>query len=296
MRMNTLEILHPEGWTDYELIDSGDGEKLERFGTYIMIRPDPRIIWNKLHTIEWERADATYIRSSQTEGHWEIRKQPPANWHISYRDLTFTLKPTEFKHTGIFPEQAVNWDWLQEIIKKQKILHPEKEIKILNLFAYTGGATLAATKAGAIVTHVDSAKGAIDWAHENFIASGLEEKPVRWIVEDAFKFIQRESKRGNTYDGIIMDPPRFGHGSKGEIWKLEKDLPKLLQTCKTILSDSPVLILLNAYTADLSPIALGNAVSTYLTPNNNITVSELTLEESGSKRLVPNGISVRWNA
>jgi 23S rRNA (cytosine1962-C5)-methyltransferase len=292
--MNTLEIVHPEGWVDYELIDSGDGEKLERFGEYVMIRPDPRIIWTKTNPSVWNHADATYIRSSQTEGHWEIKNQPPTNWHVSYHDLFFTLKPTEFKHTGVFPEQAVNWDWIQEVISGQKIKNPEKEIKILNLFAYTGGATIAATKAGATVTHVDSAKGAIDWAHENFASSGLEEKPVRWIVEDAFKFITREGKRGNTYDGIIMDPPRFGHGSKGEIWKLEKDLPKLLQACKTILAKNPTLLLLNAYTADLSGIALGNAFKDYLAPSDDITVVELTLKESSGGHLVPNGISVRW--
>jgi 23S rRNA (cytosine1962-C5)-methyltransferase len=292
--MRILEILNPLGWTDYELIDSGNGEKLERFGSYMMIRPDPRIIWNKTDASLWEKADASYIRSSQTEGHWIIRNQPPANWRISYKNLVFTLKPTEFKHTGVFPEQAVNWDWIQEVVGARKAKEDTKEIKILNLFAYTGGATLAATSAGAVVTHVDSAKGAIDWAHENFAASGFEGKPVRWIVEDAFKFITREAKRGNTYDGIIMDPPRFGHGNKGEIWKLEKDLPKLLQTCKTILSKTPLFVLLNAYTADLSPIAIGNAVTDLLAPNGNSTIHELTLQESSGKRLVPNGISVRW--
>jgi 23S rRNA (cytosine1962-C5)-methyltransferase len=293
--MNMLEFLHPDGWTEYELIDSGDGEKLERFGTYVMIRPDPRIIWKKTNPSLWNESNASYIRSSQTEGHWIIKDQPPAHWHITYRNFVFTLKPTEFKHTGVFPEQAVNWDWISDVIEKQKNLHPEKEIKILNLFAYTGGATLAATHAGAVVTHVDSAKGTIDWAHENFIASGLEGKPVRWIVEDAFKFIVREAKRGNTYDGIIMDPPRFGHGSKGEIWKLEKDLPKLLQTCKTILTQTPLIILLNAYTADLSPLALGNACIDFLTPNADISMNELTIQETLGKRFVPHGISIRWH-
>jgi 23S rRNA (cytosine1962-C5)-methyltransferase len=292
--MDKLEILTPERWIDYELIDSGDGEKLERFGTYTMIRPDPRIIWNKTNPSRWETVDASYIRSSQTEGHWVIKNQPPEHWHITYGNLVFTLKPTEFKHTGVFPEQAVNWDWIRKIIGEQKIKDTTGDVKILNLFAYTGGATLAAIQAGATVTHVDSAKGAIDWAHENLLASGLEGKPVRWIIEDAFKFISREAKRGNTYDGIIMDPPRFGHGSKGEIWKLEKDLPQLLRICKTILSPTPILILLNAYTADLSPIALGNAVANYLAPNEHITTAELTILESSGKRHVPSGISVRW--
>lgn len=264
--MDTLRIEYPTDWTDYELLDTGlsaqagAGMKLERFGPHTIARTDPRAIWNP-QTSNW------------------VSSVLPARWNISYKHLTFILKPTSFKHVGIFPEQAVNWNWLTKIIQ-------EKPLKILNLFAYTGGATMAAAAAGATVTHVDAVKSAIDWAHENAHASGLSDKPIRWIEEDVMKFITREKKRGSTYDGIIMDPPRFGRGTKGEVWKLQDDLPRLVQACRDILSKTPAFLLLNAYTADLSAIAIGNLLTT-----DNF--GELALIETTSGRLLPNGIFAR---
>lgn len=277
--MDTLRIEFPVDWSDYELIDSGDGEKLERFGTYTLVRPDPRALWSKSDPTKWETADAKYIRTDNKSGQWETKHTPPSSWVVRYQQLVFTLRPTEFKHVGVFPEQSVNWNWLDKTIAN-------RPLKILNLFAYTGGATMAAAIAGAHVTHVDAVKSAIDWAHENVRASGLENKPIRWIEEDAYKFVQREKKRGNTYEGIILDPPRFGRGTKGEVWKLEDDLLKLLNACKEILSTTPAFILLNAYTADLSSIALGNLLDTR-------TFGELALKESTGGRLLPSGIFAR---
>lgn len=278
--MNSISIEYPADWTDYELIDSGEGEKLERFGSYMLVRPDPRAIWAKSSPSAWSNADAMYRRADTKTGQWHIKKPTPTPWNIAYNDLTFTLRPTEFKHVGVFPEQAVNWQWLKKVIGG-------KSCKVLNLFAYTGGATMAAAAAGAHVTHVDAVKSAIDWAHENVRASNLTDKPIRWIEEDAFRFIMREGKRGSKYDGIIMDPPRFGRGTKGEVWKLEDDLPKLVTACKTILSPSPIFMLLNAYTADLSSIALGNLLGTS-------EFGELALKESQTNRLLPSGIFARW--
>ena len=251
--MTTITTEFPTDWEDYELIDTGDGGKLERFGDYRLVRPDPRILWTRRLSDEvWDSAMAVYRRADIKSGEWEVKTSPPNPWLIRYHGLTFTLRPTEFKHVGVFPEQAVNWNWLTKTIAG-------KPLNVLNLFAYTGGATMASLAAGARVTHVDAAKSAISWANDNIKASGLSEKPVRWIEEDAYKFILREAKRGKTYDGIIMDPPRFGRGSKGEVWKLENDLPKLLRACKEILSPNPSLILINAYTADISSLVETNA-------------------------------------
>lgn len=289
--MNTIRVEYPNDWKDYELIDTGDGEKLERFGTYTLVRPDPRALWRKkLPTNRWEEASATYRRLDPKSGLWDTKNPPPNPWHITYRSLTFVLRPTEFKHVGIFPEQAVNWDWLTRVING-------RPIKVLNLFAYTGGATMAAVQAGAEVTHVDAVKSAIDWANENIRVSRLLGKPIRWIEEDAYKYVLREGRRGNTYDGIILDPPRFGRGTKGEVWKLATDLPKLLTVCAGILSSHPVFMLLNAYTADLSSLALSNMVSSALSHHKGeVQFGELALKESGSERLLPNGLFVRWLA
>jgi 23S rRNA (cytosine1962-C5)-methyltransferase len=294
--MNEITILYPTGWSEYALIDSGDGEKLEKIGGYTVIRPDPRIIWSKSAPADfWGGADAAFLRTSSTEGHWVIKQKPPDPWRITYRNLTFTLRPTEFKHIGVFPEQAVNWDWLMAIINQNSKFQNQKS-KILNLFAYTGGATIACLAAGADVTHLDSVKSAIDWANDNVKASGLEGKPVHWVVEDAYKFVTREVKRGNTYDGIIMDPPRFGRGTKGEVWKLEKDLPELLAAVKPLMSPDFRFLLVNAYTADLSSITLANAVRDILKDKNGTLESgELALRETYGKRLVPNGIFARWS-
>lgn len=281
----------PSDWQEYELIDSGQGMKLERFGSYIIARPDPRAIWKKHAPAGiWNEAHATYVRSSQDEGRWDIRKAPPDHWVIRYRTLTFALKPTSFKHVGVFPEQAINWKWMHNLINGVPL-------KVLNLFAYTGGATLACAAAGAHVTHVDAARGAIEWAKENAAASNLSGKPIRWIVEDAYKFVLREARRGNTYDAVILDPPRFGRGTKGEVWKIENDLPDMLDACRQILAPRPKFILLNAYTADLSGIVLKNMLEDMTrTFTGAIEWGELTLRDSTSGRYLPNGIFARWFA
>ena len=290
--MNAIPIEFPTNWTDYELLDSGDGAKLERFGPpaggYLVARPDPRVLWRPAAQTMWNEADAVFTRTGPESGQWAIKKNPPNPWLISYGDLTFSLRPTEFKHTGVFPEQAVNWKWLREHIAG----HP---LKILNIFAYTGGATLAAVAAGAEVTHVDSVKSAIDWAKQNVEASHLDKKPIRWIEDDAYKFILRESRRGNKYEGIIMDPPRFGRGPKGEVWKLASNLPKLLNAAVSILSPEAKFLLLNAYTADFSALALGNLVADVLkSKKGQVSFGELALQEASGKRLLPQGLFVRW--
>lgn len=288
---NSTTIQVPSDWKDYELIDSGNGEKLERFSSYVIARPDPRAIWRQMAPPEiWERAHARYIRGTKEEGHWDIKTPPPNNWQVKYHELVFTLKPTSFKHVGIFPEQAVNWQWMMQTIQ-------DRPAKILNLFAYTGGATMAALSAGAEVTHVDSAKSAIEWAKVNVEASHLTHKPVRWITDDAYKFAFRETKRDNTYDGIILDPPRFGRGSKGEVWKIEDDLPKLLDVCAKLLSPRPAFILINAYTADLSPLVISHLLHDMTVKRGGVAShGELAIADSTSGRLLPNGIFARWAA
>lgn len=287
----TIPLFIPDDWKDYELIDSGDGGKLERFGTYTIARPDPRAIWEISAPKEtWDNADALYVRTNKDSGDWQIKTPPPSPWHVRYDTIVFTLKPTSFKHVGIFPEQAINWRWMTELIRG-------KSPNILNLFAYTGGATLAAAAAGAKVTHVDSAKSTIAWAKENAQASHLSDAPIRWIVDDAYKFAQREVRRGNSYDAIIMDPPRFGRGSQGEVWKLEENLPKLLSVCKQLLSTHPLFILINAYTADMSSVVIERLLSD-LTRHlaGHVTLAELALKETASGRLLPSGICARWQA
>lgn len=288
--MAAIQIEYPTDWSDYSLIDSGQGEKLETFGGYTLVRPDPRALWQKHTPGVWANADASYKRTDPKSGLWETKKEPPVDWRVQYKELTFLLRPTEFKHVGVFPEQAVNWNWLTDTISG-------KPLKILNLFAYTGGATMAAAQAGAHVTHVDAAKSALDWAHENVRASGLGEKPIRWIEEDVMKFVTREHKRGNTYDGIVMDPPRFGRGTKGEIWKLEDGLPRLLDSCMAVLSAKPSFLLINAYTADISSIVLGNMLTDFKKRSGGtVTFGELALKESSGGRLLPNGIFARWSS
>lgn len=288
----TIPVEFPTDWTDYELIDSGNGAKLERFGPpaggYVISRPDPRILWEPTNPSGWSDADAIFLRTGSESGSWQIKKNPPEPWLVSYQKLTFVLKPTEFKHTGVFPEQAVNWKWLTEQIAG-------RPLKVLNLFAYTGGASLASTLAGAQVTHVDSVKSSISWANENAERSHTDPKKIRWIEDDAYKFVLREARRGNTYDGIIMDPPRFGRGPKGEVWKVASDLPKLLDSAASILSSHAHFLLVNAYTADFSAIALFNLVSGALKSGNGIvSFGELALQESIGKRLLPQGLFVRW--
>ena len=236
-------------WKDYEILDTSNGEKLERWKDTILIRPDPQIIWNTPRTDPlWNRAHARYHRSNTGGGKWEEYKKKPEEWQISYKDLRFHIRPTGFKHTGLFPEQAVNWDFLQE-----KIRGAGREISVLNLFAYTGGATLACAQAGAKVCHVDASKGMVQWARENAALSKLDDHPIRWIVDDCQKFVEREIRRGRRYDVIIMDPPSYGRGPGGEVWKLEDQIFPLVELCTKVLSENPLLFLLNSYTTGLSP-------------------------------------------
>ena len=246
-------------WKDYEVLDTSGGEKLERWGDYLLVRPDPQVIWNTPKDLPgWRKMNGHYYRSSKGGGEWEFFDLPK-QWEIAYKDLRFNLKPFSFKHTGLFPEQAVNWDWFSD-----KIKNAGRPVKVLNLFAYTGGATLAAAAAGAAVTHVDASKGMVNWAKENAKSSGLEAAPIRWLVDDCMKFVEREIRRGNHYDGIIMDPPSYGRGPKGEIWKIEDSIYDFIKLCTQILSDAPLFFLVNSYTTGLAPAVLTYMLSTEL--------------------------------
>ena len=246
------------GWKDYAILDAGSGDKFERWGTVTLLRPDPQAVWT-MDARAYERADAVYHRSSSGGGHWEYKRELPEQWTISYRDLRFIVRPTGFKHTGLFPEQAVNWDWMREQITEfQK--RTGRAAKVLNLFAYTGGATCACAKAGAEVVHVDAAKGMVAWAKDNAAASGLSEAPIRYIVDDCVKFVKREIRRGNHYDGILMDPPSYGRGPTGEMWKIENDLYPLVELCAELLSVDPCFFLINSYTTGLAPTVLSNVL------------------------------------
>jgi 23S rRNA (cytosine1962-C5)-methyltransferase len=240
-----------EGWKDYELLDTSGGERYERWSDYTLIRPDPQVMWGEPITA---KADARFIRQGSKDGRWQFSRKLPEHWNIKYKSLTFKVKPTGFKHTGVFPEQAVNWDFFDEIIRSE--IQKRREISVLNLFAYTGGATLACLNAGAKVCHLDAVKGMVEWAKENAQLSGLADKPARWIVDDAGKFLGREIKRGNRYDAIILDPPSYGRGTNGEMWKLEDCINSLLLDCAEVLSDKPLFLLMNSYTTGLSPSAV----------------------------------------
>lgn len=279
-----------DNWKEYEVIDCSGGEKLERWGKYILVRPDPQIIWNtKRSHSAWEQVNARYHRSSTGGGEWEFRDLP-AQWEIHYRNLTFRLKPFSFKHTGLFPEQAVNWDWCAE-----KIRRANRPVSVLNLFAYTGGATLSAATAGAAVTHVDASKGMVAWAKENAVASGLKDAPIRWLVDDCVKFVEREIRRGNTYDAIIMDPPSYGRGPKGEIWKMETSIHPFLGLCTRLLSRKPLFVLMNSYTAGLQPSVLAYLLETEMEKfNGKIIANEIGLPVSSNGRVLPCGASVRF--
>ena len=288
--MSKLIITATKPSGDYELIDSGNGEKLERFGEYILRRPDPQALWNKnLDEKEWKKANASFVREGDN-AKWRMKDGIPKEWIIEMGNLKFFIKPTAFKHTGLFPEHEPNWQWISDKVKKAG-----RPIKILNLFSYTGGATLAGLSAGAEVTHIDGSKSAITWARQNAEASKLDDKKVHWIEEDARKFVQREIKRGNKYDAIIMDPPAFGHGANNEVWKIEEDFTKLLEACGQILSVNPLFIIVNGYSAGYSAIAYENCLKE-ITKNlgGEIEIGELTIEESGSGRLLPAGIFARW--
>ncbi len=278
-------------WKEYEVIDCSRGEKLERWGDYILLRPDPQVIWQtEKKDRRWHKLNAHYHRSSRGGGNWEFFSLPE-QWDIRYRDLTFRLKPFSFKHTGLFPEQAVNWDWFSE-----KIRRAGRPVKVLNLFAYTGGATLAAAAAGAAVTHVDASKGMVTWARENASVSGLSDRPVRWLVDDCVKFVEREIRRGNHYDGIIMDPPSYGRGPKGEIWKIEEKIFPLVELCEKLLSDNPLFFLINSYTTGLQPAVLAYMLGSVIEKKHGgqTSAGEIGLPVSASGLVLPCGASGRW--
>lgn len=287
-----------DGWNDYEVLDTSAGEKLERWGDYILVRPDPQVIWNTPHKVrEWKQKNGHYHRSNKGGGQWEFFDLPE-QWEISYGNLKFHLKPFHFKHTGLFPEQAVNWEWSGNLIREAKKKNPGKEIKVLNLFAYTGGATVACADAGAAVTHVDASKGMVTWAKENAAASGLANTPIRYLVDDCVKFVEREIRRGNHYDAIIMDPPSYGRGPKGEIWKIEEKIFPLVQLCTKVLADKPLFFLINSYTTGLQPAVLSYMLNLELKSRFGGTVEadEIGLPVRGKQGLVlPCGASGRWS-
>lgn len=280
-----------DAWKDYEVIDTSGGEKLERWGDYILVRPDPQVIWNTpREDSRWKQKNGHYHRSPKGGGEWEFFHLP-REWSIEYRDLTFHLKPFSFKHTGLFPEQAVNWDWFSHIIR-----NAGRPLKVLNLFAYTGGATLAAARAGAFVTHVDASKGMVNWAKENAAASGLADAPIRWLVDDCVKFVEREIRRGNTYDAVIMDPPSYGRGPTGEVWKLEERLYPFVELVSGVLSPDPLFIILNSYTTGLAPSVVTYILETVISKRfGGHTVSdELGLPVTQTGLALPCGAAGRW--
>lgn len=287
-------------WKDYEVIDCSQGEKLERWGKYLLVRPDPQVIWDTPKREKgWKRMNGHYHRSSKGGGEWEFFDLPQ-EWTIHYnlpinKELTFHLKPFSFKHTGLFPEQAANWNWFSTLIADA--VKAGRPVKVLNLFAYTGGATIAAAAAGASVTHVDASKGMVTWAKENAVSSGLGDAPIRWLVDDCVKFVEREIRRGNHYDAIIMDPPSYGRGPKGEIWKIEESVYPLVQLCSQILTDNPLFFLINSYTTGLQPAVLSYMMHTVLGKyNGTITAEEIGLPVSSNGLVLPCGASGRFQA
>ncbi len=275
-------------WKDYECIDTANGEKLERWGDVVLCRPDPQVIWDTKASPElWKTADAHYHRSSSGGGKWEYRKQIPEQWVVRYKNLAFNIKPMGFKHTGLFPEQAVNWDYMMDKISTRK------GAKVLNLFAYTGGATVACAKAGAAVTHVDASKGMVQWAKENAKLSGLQDAPIRYLVDDCMKFVEREIRRGNKYDAILMDPPSYGRGPGGEVWKIEDSICQFVRRCTLLLSDAPLFFIINSYTTGLAPTVLINLMKMCL-PEGKTQSSEIGLKITSSDMLLPCGATCRW--
>lgn len=281
---------------DYELLDSGSGYKLERYGNIVFSRPDPEALWKQnIATHTWNNADAVFIRRGG-KNEWKLKSNVPKKWTIEFGGFVFAIRPTSFKHTGLFPEQLVNWEWMQEKISNYKLKNKDTNPKVLNLFAYTGGASLACAKAGAEVVHVDGSKVAVSWARENAELSGLADKPIRWIIEDCIVFLRREVKRGNKYDAIIMDPPAFGHGPKDELWKIEEHFIELMDLCQKVLNDEPLFVLINGYTAGYSPIAYENTLKDMMKgKSGDIEIGELVIAESNGERLLPCGIFARWS-
>jgi len=283
-----------KNWVDYELLDASGGERLERWGEFILIRPDPQVLWDtpKTHPM-WERAHARYHRSHTGGGHWETLRPLPDSWQIGYGDLRFNLKPMGFKHTGLFPEQAVNWEDMADAIRTAG-----RPIKVLNLFGYTGGATLACVAAGAHVTHVDASKGMVSWGRENAVESGLADRPMRWLVDDCGKFVQREQRRGNKYDAILMDPPSYGRGPNGEVWKLEEQIFPLVRDCVSLLSDTPLFFYINSYTTGLSPSVMQYILHALIpeTFGGVIDADEIGLPVTANGWVLPCGSTARWRS
>ena len=282
-----------DNWKDYEVLDTSNGEKLERWGNYLLVRPDPQVVWNTPHTNPgWKKKNGHYHRSSKGGGEWEFFSLPQ-QWSLHYGKLTFQFKPVSFKHTGLFPEQAANWDWFSNLIQ-----NANRPIKVLNLFAYTGGATLAAAAAGASVTHVDASKGMVAWAKENAASSGLSDAPIRWIVDDCQKFVEREIRRGNHYDAIIMDPPSYGRGPKGEIWKIEDAIHPLVSLCSQLLSDKPLFFLINSYTTGFAASVLTYLLGLEVVSKfgGHVVSDEIGLPVTQSGLVLPCGSSGRWTS
>ncbi|MBR2860983.1 MAG: class I SAM-dependent methyltransferase [Clostridia bacterium] len=284
-------MLVTDSWQDYELLDTGDGMKLERWKNVVLLRPDPQVIWPYSEQLNKKNIHAIYKRSSLGGGGWDFLKKVPDSWNVSWRDLTFTVRPMGFKHTGLFPEQAVNWDWMRGLIK-----NANRPINVLNLFGYTGGATVACASAGARVCHVDAAKNMIAIGKENLAASGLSDAPVRWITDDCLKFVQREIRRGNKYDGIILDPPSYGRGPGGELWHLEEMLYPFMESCAQILSDEPLFLLLNSYTTGLQPLVLRNVIEKTICSRfgGKVDAQEIGLKAKHGNIILPCGASGRW--
>jgi 23S rRNA (cytosine1962-C5)-methyltransferase len=279
------------GWEDFELLDASRGERLERWGKHILIRPDPQVIWKTPRGKCWNRADAVYHRSEKGGGGWENKTLPDEGWVIGYSNLKFNVRPTGFKHMGVFPEQAVNWDWMRDVI-----VYSNRPARILNLFAYTGGATLACAAAGASVCHVDASKGMVNWARDNAKLSGLADKPVRWIVDDCKKFVERELRRGAKYDGIVMDPPSYGRGPTGEVWKLEEEIYPLVELCAGLLGENPLFFLLNSYTTGLAPSVSGYILGALIqkTRGGVVESDEIGLPVTSSGMILPCGSTAIW--
>lgn len=279
-------------WNDYQIIDMANGQKLEKWKNIVLVRPDPQIIWKeKTYPEKWKNADAEYLRSNTGGGNWKYNKKVPSSWQVKYKNLVFNIKPMGFKHTGLFPEQAVNWDWMMN-----KIESANREIKVLNLFAYTGGATVACLSAGASVCHVDSSKGMVSWAKENVVSSGLQDRKVRYLVDDVVKFVNREIRRGNKYDAIIMDPPSYGRGTNGEVWKFEDNIYDLVELCSKVLTDKPLFFLINSYTTGISSMVLENILKLNIKAKGKFSNGEIGIPMQNSNLVLPCGIYGRWEA
>ncbi|MDQ3098931.1 MAG: class I SAM-dependent methyltransferase [bacterium] len=292
--MTTIDLLYSQNWKEYALLDSGEGERLEQFGRYLFRRPDPQVLWKKTLTEQdWNKADATFTRLQEDRGEWSYRTKVMPRWQLGYEDLILWVEPTPFKHLGVFPEQAVHWDWMREQIEK-RVNQSHSRPNVLNLFGYTGGASIACAKSGAFVTHVDASRPAISWAKENQVASGIDTDSIRWILDDVLGFVRREARRGKKYDAIIMDPPSFGHGAKGEVWKFHTHFPQLLDACREILSDTPLFVIVNAYAVSVSSLLLHTMLKESIGSRGITTCGELGIQQKDSERILSTGIYGRW--